>query len=300
MSLLILGLLEGGQAWAWDSGRSIGAFASAPCCFVAFVLVEQQRRRAGPAALGVLPDGCSSTTTLIALGVGVILIGLTSYVPTFLEALARRRRSSRPRARGPDDRLADHRVPVGPPLPAHRVPHDRAASAWRVAVLGGALAVVSSPTRPSLGVALTCFVVGLGLGLVATPTLIAAQSSVGWGERGVVTGANLFARSMGSAVGVAVLGAIANAIIAGRRSGEHDPATVEAASTAVFLAVAIGAVLTIIAGLAMPKARVEDIEMARPRVQPDEPVRPDPERSRRIRIPTHRRHSLRTQKRRLG
>ena len=37
-------------------------------------------------------------------------------------------------------------------------------------------------------VAVCCFVVGLGMGLVASPTLIAAQSSVGWAERGVVTG----------------------------------------------------------------------------------------------------------------
>ena len=69
---------------------------------------------------------------------------------------------------------------------------------------------------------------------------------------------------------MAVFGAIANAIIAASSQGEHDPGTVESAGSAVFLAVAIAAVLTITAGLAMPKGRVEDIEMARPRVMPDE------------------------------
>ena len=60
---------------------------------------------------------------------------------------------------------------------------------------------------------------------------MAAQSSVGWETRGVVTGTNMFARSVGSAVGIAVFGAIANAAVAGRGvdvtgSLEHVPAPV--------------------------------------------------------------------------
>src|SRR4030095_5428780 len=87
--------------------------------------------------------------------------------------------------------------------------------------------------------AISCFVVGLGLGLVASPTLIAAQSSVAWTERGVVTGANMFLRSMGSAVGVAIFGAIANAVIAGTGLGEHSPTAIQAASGAVFIDVVV-------------------------------------------------------------
>jgi len=96
-------------------------------------------------------------------------------------------------------------------------------------------------------------VVGLGLGLVATPTLIAAQSSVEWDERGVVTGANLFSRSIGSAVGVAIFGAVANAIIGASASGVRDAASVQAASAAVFVAVAITAALTVVAAVSMPR-----------------------------------------------
>jgi hypothetical protein len=99
-----------------------------------------------------------------------------------------------------------------------------------------------------------CFVVGLGLGLVATPSLIAAQSSVEWNERGVVTGTNLFARSIGSSIGVAVFGAVANAIYAGAPGGVSDPQTIVSASTAVFLAVLVCAVLTVAAVIAMPAA----------------------------------------------
>jgi len=45
---------------------------------------------------------------------------------------------------------------------------------------------------------------------------VAVQSVVDWQRRGVVTGTNLFCRNLGSAVGVAVFGAIANASLADR------------------------------------------------------------------------------------
>jgi MFS family permease len=129
----------------------------------------------------------------------------------------------------------------------------------RTALIGVTVTVIGTATlaltasAPNIAVAAAgCFVVGLGLGLVATPSLIAAQSSVEWNERGVVTGTNLFARSIGSSIGVAVFGAVANAIYASAPGGVSDPQTIVSASSAVFLAVLVCAVLTVIAVAAMP------------------------------------------------
>jgi len=73
----------------------------------------------------------------------------------------------------------------------------------------GGLMVFSQ--NPSIVVAAAgCIITGLGMGLAVTPSLIAAQLSVLWNERGVATGTNLFGRSIGSAVGVAIFGAIGN------------------------------------------------------------------------------------------
>jgi MFS family permease len=115
----------------------------------------------------------------------------------------------------------------------------------------GALTLLS-PTPSVATVAITCFVTGMGMGLVATPSLIAAQASVEWHERGVATGTNMFARSMGSALGAAVLGAIANGVIAGSGRPPTDPVAATAAGTAVFIGVFVAAVLTVVAGLLMP------------------------------------------------
>ena len=85
LTLLILGLLEGGQAWEWNSPTSLAIFAVGIVLFAAFLMVE--RRAAEP----VLPLWAFSrplllTTTLLAFAVGAVLIGLTSYIPTYLES----------------------------------------------------------------------------------------------------------------------------------------------------------------------------------------------------------------------
>jgi hypothetical protein len=90
------------------------------------------------------------------------------------------------------------------------------------------------------------------MGLLAVPTLIAAQSSIGWNERGVVTGNNMFARSLGSAVGVAVFGAIANSIFGPGDVHSVGPAAIKSGSAAVFTGVLVVAVATAVAVFAMP------------------------------------------------
>jgi hypothetical protein len=57
---------------------------------------------------------------------------------------------------------------------------------------------------------------------------------------------------MGSALGAAVLGAIANGVIAGSGRSPTDPVAATAAGTAVFIGVFVAAALTVVAGLLMP------------------------------------------------
>lgn len=259
LTLVILAVLEGGQAWAWLSWQSLGAFGIGGLLLVAFVLIE--RRAAEPVLpLWVFSRRLIVTTSLISLGVGAVLIGLTSYVPTFLEITA----DASPLVSG----LAVAALTLGWPIAASNAGRLFLRIGFRataliglaVAVLGSAALFAASFVPNVWTTAIACFIVGLGLGLVASPTLIAAQSSVPWEERGVVTGANMFLRSVGSAVGVAIFGAVANGVIARSGLGDHSPVAIQAASATVFFAVAVAAVLTIAAALVMPRARVDDIE----------------------------------------
>ncbi|PSL37201.1 EmrB/QacA subfamily drug resistance transporter [Labedella gwakjiensis] len=253
LTLLILAVLEGGNAWAWNSWQSIGSFAVGALLLVVFGLIEQ--RAAEPVLpLAIFRRRLITTTSLISLGVGAILVGLTSFVPTFLEVSA----DATPLIGG----LAVAALTLGWPIAASQSGKIYLRIGFRpTALIGlgiavvGALMLWSTAGTPNAWLAAAaCFVVGLGLGLVATPTLIAAQSSVDWEERGVVTGTNLFMRSIGSAVGVAIFGAIANSIIA-RTGGEESASAVQTGSSAVFLAVVIAAVATIAAGIVMPKVK---------------------------------------------
>ncbi len=80
----------------------------------------------------------------------------------------------------------------------------------------------------------------------------------------MVTGTNLFSRSSAARSGVAVFGAIANGVIAA--SGPStDPVAATDAGAAVFLAVLVAAVLTVVAGLLMPKV---DAGVGQEREQP--------------------------------
>ncbi|WP_051368017.1 MDR family MFS transporter [Hamadaea tsunoensis] len=247
-TLLILGLLEGGEAWSWASAAGIGVPAAGIVLLIAFVYAE--RRAAEPVLpLWVFRRRVIVTSSLVSLGIGAVLIGLTSYVPTFVqEALG-----TGPLVAG----FALATLTIGWPITASQSGRVFMRFGFRTtAVIGAALTVVGcvltalltgSSTVVAVGVA--CFVVGAGLGFTASPTLVGLQTTVGWAERGVVTGTNMFSRSVGSAVGVAVFGAIANAVL---RDGS-SPAAMARATHHVFLGVTVVSVLVLLAVLATPK-----------------------------------------------
>ncbi|MGZ4631029.1 MAG: MDR family MFS transporter [Actinomycetes bacterium] len=222
-SLIILGLLEGGVAWGWGSVTSYAVFAVGLAALAAFLLVE--RRAAEPVLpLWVFRRRVLVGGNLASVVVGVVLIGLTSYVPTYVQGVLR----TGALVAG----FALAAMTVGWPIAAAlsgrlylRIGfRDTALIGSVIVVLGAVLVAMLTMTSPVLAVALACFVVGIGLGLCSAPTMVAVQSVVDWQRRGVVTATNMFCRNLGSAVGVAVFGAVANATLAHRFA--HPPVDV--------------------------------------------------------------------------
>ncbi len=255
LSALILALLEGGNAWDWLSLPSVAAFCIGIAALLAFVHIES-RAEEPILDLAVLRRPLIRTTTLVSLGVGALLVGITSFVPTYLEnALA-----APPLVAG----AAVAALTLGWPLAASLAGRVYMRRGFRFTVLlgsaiatGGTLALAAAGPWPHpVTVGGVAFLIGFGLGWTAAPSLIAAQASVEWGERGVVTGINVFARSAGSAVGVAIYGAIANNVLAAGR-GAHDYASIVAASTWVFVAIAITAALMWLSALGLPPGAVD-------------------------------------------
>ena len=255
-SLLILALLEGGVSWAWGSGASILLFTLAALLLAAFVLIE--RTVAEP----ILPLWIFGHRTLVAanlagLAIGAILIGQSSYVPTYAQRVV-----------GVGAVVAGFAMAamtIGWPIAATLAPRIYLRIDFRpTALLGGAistagcllLALFVGEGSGVWRVAVASFVLGVGLGFVSVSTVVAVQSVVDWGRRGVVTGSNMFIRTLGSAVGVAVFGSIANGRLAHRR---HTPHAIFHAIHGVFWALVAVAVLGIAAQLLFPR-RVRRIE----------------------------------------
>jgi len=256
LTAIIVGVLEGGNAWAWQSVPSLACFVGGGIALVAFALVE--RRAAEPIIdLRLISGRLILTTTLASLAIGALLTGITSFAPAYLQGAI----AVPPLLAG----LAVAALTLGWPLSAANAGRLYLRHGFRfTALIGASIATLGAiglaligPYPSAYALAAVAFVIGFGLGWTAAPTLIVAQASVGWGERGAVTGMNTFARSAGSAVGVAVFGAISNAVIASG-GGSGDPATVVRASTWVFVAAAVTAVLMLLAILAMPKDRAGD------------------------------------------
>jgi EmrB/QacA subfamily drug resistance transporter len=220
-SLLILALLEGGRSWAWGSAISVVIVAVGSSSLAGFVLVERA------AVEPVLPLWVFSRRILVggnltAITVGAILIGLTSYVPTYVQGVL----GHGALAAG----FALASMTVGWPISAAiagriylRIGFRNTSFLGAAFVITGSLLTLTLGTQSNLvDVGGYCFVIGFGLGWLSAPTLVAVQSVVGWNRRGVVTATNVFGRSIGSAVGVAVFGAIANATLA--NAFDHPPA----------------------------------------------------------------------------
>lgn len=255
-SLLLLGLLEGGSAWGWASVPSITIFALSAVAGVGFVQ-RALRARHPIVDLRLLRRRVIGAASAISLVVGVVVLGLSTYVPIYVQGVL----GYGPLIAG----FALAAMMVGWPLAASNSGRLYLRLGFRLtAIIGASLVALGAATTltfddetPLIVVATAPFSVGLGMGLTAVPTLIAAQASVGRAIRGSVTGVNTFARSLGSAVGVAVCGALVNAHAHVGPDGTPEGAGLMEGLHLVFIVVSVSAVVLAALATLMPRDREE-------------------------------------------
>ena len=274
-TLLLLALLEGGIEWAWDSQTSLLLFAASAILLVAFVFVE--RRADEPVLpLWVFRMRVLNVANAGSFVVGVLTLGLSSYVPLFSQQVL----GTGAVVAG----LALAAMTIGWPIAATTAGRLYLRFGFKVTLLTGAviallgaLLLLTVDADSSVGrLALACFVMGLGMGYVASPAVVAAQTAVSWSSRGVATGANMFARSVGSAVGVAVFGAVVNSMVSSRLGTAHphldnvSAGVLEPAIHAVFVVTLVTTALLLVVAAAMPSRVTEpeavevEVEVAAP------------------------------------
>lgn len=201
IALLLLGLGTGSAA----AEPKWPVVATSLVVLAASVLWE--RRSANPTVpLGLLRSPVIGPVVLVALLFGVVMFGATAFVPLFVQGGLGRSAYEAGFALAP----LTLGWPIGSTLAGRlfvRVGYQPLLVAGGLAMTAGALmlALVNSSTAWVGGASA---VLGLGMGLISTPTIIVIQSSVPWRERGAATALNQFSRTIGGAVGVSLLGVL--------------------------------------------------------------------------------------------
>ena len=210
---LLFAMLQGGTSWAWLSLPSLGLFAMSIVLLVLFLYHE--RRAPEPILpLTLFNNRIIAISSIGGVILGVLMFGVTSYVPLFVQGVM-------------GGTATSAGLTLGPLLLAWPV---SAAFSGRVvirygyrftAVLGMGLATLGSgmvvlfntaTTLPFIIVSM--LIIGTGLGFSSTAFILSVQNAVPWKLRGVATATTQFFRTIGGTIGVALMGTILNAQMA--------------------------------------------------------------------------------------
>ncbi|HUZ78531.1 MAG TPA: MDR family MFS transporter [Chloroflexota bacterium] len=243
---LMLALTWGGREYAWLSAPVLGLVALAAGCGVAFPWVE--RRAAEPMVTPgllrgrVVPFCCGVTFTQ-----GLVWYGAIVLAPLYLQQVLG---LSATRAGGD---LTPAVVFSGLAGISAGFTVARLAHCKPLLLLGSAATLVGALwlALPGLAAAeprlvLAVLVMGLGIGWVITPSIVALQNAVSGAQQGVAMGVITLFRQMGATLGTTMMG-----VFVGSSSVQLAPATLSAAIHDGFVTLVGGALLMLAMSIAL-------------------------------------------------
>lgn len=211
-SVIMFGLLQGGQSWPWFSWNSLLIVTIA--IIMGYVTIVIERRAEEP----ILPRWVWKRrvilgSNLATIGVGIATMGPSMFLPVFAQSV------TGVGAMAAGFILAS--MSITWPLSSSMSGRLYLRIGFRNTALCGILIVIigagsflfmSFPGPVWMLVAIQ-MTLGAGFGLITTPLMVGVQSTVEWGQRGVVTGTNMFSRYFGQSLGAAIFAAIFNSVL---------------------------------------------------------------------------------------
>src|SRR5580692_7901684 len=179
---------------------------------VAVVLFVLQERRSPEPMIslelwGRRPIAAANGASLLA---GMVMIGLTTFLPVFVQGVMQQS----PLIGGFALSAMVLGWPIGATVGVRGFRRFGVRSVLRVGgvliPLGSLVFLVLNGESSPIVAGLGSLVIGLGMGLSSSASIILIQEIVDWSERGSVTASYLFARSLGSTFGATVFGAVLN------------------------------------------------------------------------------------------
>jgi multidrug resistance protein len=216
---LLMAVLGGEGRPAWQTAAWLGAAA-----VLVVWLVRQERRAADP----VLPLDLLARPTIAAAVVGSfalggVLFGVDTYVPLFVQGVLGGTATDAGRMITPLFLTWSVSVAVAAAVVV-RLGYRATALVGSGLIALGMVAVAWGSLRPALArpaFAVGLVVMGLGMGPTSLSQILSVQNAVPWGRRGAATGAVVFFRTIGGALGVGVLGATLGLELAHRLSASR-------------------------------------------------------------------------------
>ena len=210
VAALMVALTEAGTA-----GPAVALAAAAVCVLATLLFVRQERRARDPmVAFGLWSRRPVATANLVTLLSGMAVIGLTTFLPMYVQGVL-----------GRSALVAGFALtamvlgwPIGATLAARNVTRLGLRGTMRTGAvmlpLGGlAFLLLGEGSSPLLAGA-GSLVMGLGMGFVSNAGILIIQTTAAREERGAATASNIFSRNLGSTLGAAALGAVLNLSLA--------------------------------------------------------------------------------------
>jgi MFS family permease len=156
-----------------------------------------------------------------SLLIGAILFGIDTYIPLFVQGV--RGGSATAAGRTITPLFVSWAVSVAvSALVVMRLGYRRTGVFGSIMIALGTCGLALGATWPVASAPLFLvgmIVIGLGMGPTSLSYILSVQNAVSWGRRGAATAASIFARMMGGAVGVGILGAALGLGLARRLAG---------------------------------------------------------------------------------
>jgi len=167
-------------------------------------------------------DRMSTSGNLVSFTLGATIMGVTAFLPVYIQGVMGQSAMTAG--------LAIMSMSATSPLGAVAAGQIMLRSSYRVtASIGGVFFIIGTVMMTLLGatsgpgwVLVSGLMIGLGLGFSNNTYMVAIQAESGWSTRGIATGAFIFSRIFGQAIGAAAFGGILNLGLSRYLQGEGD------------------------------------------------------------------------------
>jgi EmrB/QacA subfamily drug resistance transporter len=221
---LLIALTWAGSTYPWASPQVIGALGFSLVMFLAFALIES--RVADPLLpLDLFRNQIFTAAFIASFFVGPLLLGLGVYLPLFVQGVLGQTATSSGEVITPLTLAVVVTNILGGQLISRTGRYRRVALFGLViCTIGVSLLVGMGANTDNFTLVRNMIIIGLGLGFVLPVYTVAVQNALPYSRLGVVTSSVQFSRSIGSTIGISVLGAIVANVFASSFASAQSPA----------------------------------------------------------------------------